>query len=212
MSTNEIELAFLAKVTKPEGYEQAETMEMHDQCEYRLPDTEDGKRRGKLRIRKTTKDSNTHYEEVLKCPHDPDSTIGDEEVPSDITEAYFNTWQKVFQAPMIRKIRYIFLAKNTKVIYNNESIEVPLVKFEVDRFLSAGGSKSVWAKIDIEVQDIVEVIKQRFKDVTAAQIKIDFDSLGLGITDTISMATEDPTEREAIKTFFKTFEIPYKNA
>lgn len=212
MAEKEIELCFFAEVTKKEGYDQAQAVEQHDQYEFRLPPGQEGQRRGRVRVRKTVKNGEVRYQETIKTPIDPTSTLGDSEETIDITEAYYNTWLKTFATKGQRKTRYTYLANSVKMTVNGNQIELPKLVFEVDRFYNTQGQKSQWVKIDVEVQDIIAVLKANHEDIKHAQFAIDFGCLPLGITKFIDAATKDANERAGIENFFDVFSVTPQTA
>lgn len=206
----EIELCYMVEVTDPSGFEKASAMEMHQQYEYKLPPDEQGNRRGKIRIRKTTKNNESVFSETIKTPMNVESLLGDQESTTEISEAFYNAWRHVYRASGQQKIRYCFMAVEATMVYQGNEVKLPPVKFEVDVFLDPRGRKSKWAKVDIEVQDIVKMLKEQYEDVDAAKFEIKFDCLPLGVNQVVSMATKNSEERAAIDNFFKMYAIPYE--
>ncbi len=207
---NEIELCYMVEIGDPDGFGKASATEMHDQYEYKLPPDEKGQRRGKIRIRKTVQNNEARYEETIKTPINPGSLLGDREKTVAIDEGYFNAWRHVYRANGQKKVRYTFVTMDASMVYNGEKVALPVVKFEVDIFIAPNGRRSKWAKIDIEVQDIVKLLKEKYPDVDAARFEIDFSCLPLKTGQVVSMATKDSEERAAIENFFKMFSIPYE--
>lgn len=209
-SETEIELCYFCEVRDPSGYDKASATETHEQYQYTLPLTKEGLRRGKIRVRKTVKNGETVYEEVIKKPMNGESSLGDTEFPTTITEAYFKAWRHVFQAEGQSKIRYTFSSNSVKIKFRGEEVVAPPIKFEVDVFVDGRGRKSKWAKVDIEVQELVELLSKQYENVNAAEFHIDFSSLPLDIGQVVSAATKDTEERAAIDNFFKMYSIPYQ--
>lgn len=209
-NSNEIELCFMVEVRRPEGYAEASAIEIHDQSDYKLPPGEGGLRRGKLRVRKTTKNNEVSYVETIKTPLDPTSLLGDHEENNDITESFFHTWRAAYQVPSQTKIRHTFASDSAVMNYQGTEVKLPPIHFEFDVFVDAQGHKSKWAKVDIEVQDVIKMLKESYDDVDAAKFEIKFDSLPLDIGQVVSMVTKNADERAAIDNFFKRYSIPYK--
>lgn len=204
----EIELCYFCEIRDHSGLEKALSTEQHEQYEYRLPPTEDGQRRGRMRVRKTTKNGEVSYVQTIKTPANPESKLGDMEQDVDITEAFFNTWKSTFLCSGQHKIRYNFSANDVTLKVNGNAIKLPKIDLEVDIFLNQAGKRSKWGKIDVEVQDILKLLKESYTDITHAKFEIDFsDVLPLDIGQVVSAVTEDAEERAAIDNFFKLFEI-----
>jgi hypothetical protein len=207
MAEREVELCFFCEVTDNSGYDQALATEQHTQFEFRPPPTEDGKRRGRVRVRKTVKNGQTAYTQTIKTPVNPDSKLGEVEETVDITESFFNTWVTAFASPGQVKDRYIFMSEKATLKINGNAVELAKVKYEVDRFYNQAGKKSQWVKIDIEIQDLIEYLKQNYEDVKNVKFDLDLSNLPLGIKRMVSAVTDDPEERAGIENFFKTFSV-----
>ncbi len=207
---HEIELCYYAEIRKPEGLEQATAVEIHEQYEYRLPPDTDGNRRGRIRVRKTTINNESSYLETIKTPKDPTSLLGDKEDSAPISEPYFNAWRHTFRADGQKKIRHDFICTDVSMKYQGNEVKLPPVKFEVDIFIAADGRKSKWAKIDIEVQDIIKILKEQYGDVDMAKFEVNFDSLPLDIGQVVSAVTKNSEERAAIDNFYAFYGIKYK--
>lgn len=206
--TKETELCYFCEIKDKSGFEQAQAVEQHVQYEYRLPIGEDNLRRGRVRVRKTTKNGEDSFAETLKTPIDPAQSVGDIEDTVEITEAYYENWIKTFLVRGQAKTRYTFIGKETKLIIDEQDVILPSLKFEVDILMNEQGQRSTFAKIDIELQDIVAYLKEHHKEIKTAKVKIDFSSLPLGIGRVIDASTQDEEERAAISNFFKVFSIP----
>ena len=206
--TKETELCYFCEVGDKTGFDQAQAVEQHVQYEYRLPLSDEGARRGRVRVRKTTKSGEDFFTETLKTPIDPTQSLGDIEDTVAITEAYFENWKKTFLVDGQAKTRYTFIGKETKLTVDDQEVILPSLKFEVDVFLNPQGGRSQFAKVDIELQDIIAYIKDQHKDIKTVKIKIDFSSLPLKIGRVIDAATQDTEERAAISNFFKVFSLP----
>lgn len=206
----EIELCYFCELTKPEGLSEAADTEMQEQYEYRLPPGPQGQRRGRIRIRKTTKNNESTFVETIKMPADPTALLGDMESNADVSEPYYNVWRSLYQVSGQRKIRYTFVSTEVTMMYLGNEIKLPPVKFEVDIFLDKVGKKSKWAKVDIEVQDIIAFLKKSHEDVDAAKFEINFSCLPLGIGEVVSAVSKKAEDRAAIDAFFKMYEIPYE--
>ena len=190
----EVELTWIVEIGDFSGLAKAQSFEHHLQFEYKLPDKEDGGRRGKVRVRRTTKQDQVTYEEMIKVPRDETSSLGDDEYPIEITESYFAAWVKTFGNTGVSKTRYTFVAKAKKFGFP--------VMVEVDVFSSPDGKRFKYAKVDIEVHQLMERAKQ--SDISSLDIKVDFASLPLEIGRIIQLGGKDNKFKEEITTFFKT--------
>lgn len=210
MSDKEIELSYLVEILDSTGLNQANSSEHQLQFEYKLPPLENGDRRGKVRIRKTTTtDGKDLFEETIKLPIDPSSTMGDFEKTVEIDESYFKAWSKLYKVSGQSKQRYDFVLTDIELNINDQMVKIPKFKFEVDIFYNTEGKRSKFAKVDIEVQSILDYLKENHTEIKAAQFKIDFNSaLPIKIGEVISFGNDDPEERAKIKAFFDHWSVP----
>lgn len=209
-SVKEIELCFLCEVKDKSGYDKADSVEEHEQWEFRLPNDEQGNRRGRQRVRRTVKNGDISYTMAVKSPLKKENSIGDDEENENISAEFFECWKRTFQPTGQIKTRYEFVANKTTVTYNGESFELPQLVYEVDVLQSKDGKRSVYAKVDIEIQDALAFIKQKFGDnIDSALFKFDFSRLPLGIGRVVDCGTKDPEVRKEIDEYFKFFSIPF---
>lgn len=208
--SKEIELAYLVELIDSTKLNQANTTDHHLQYEYKLPPLENGERRGRVRIRKTTSpDGKVIFQETIKLPIDPTSNLGDVESTVEIDEAYFNAWCRLYKVNGQSKQRYNFILTDVELNVNGQVIKVPTFKFEIDIFFNTEGKRSKFAKIDIEVQSILDYLKESHPEIKAAQFRIDFNSaLPVEIGEVISMGSEAAEDREKVKAFFEHWSVP----
>lgn len=209
-NSTEIELCFIAEIKNRDGLKQATDIEHHEQWEYRIPPAEDGRKRGRIRVRATNKQDQFTYTETIKTPHSQENNLGDTEYTQTVTREFFEVWKSCFASTGQKKTRYTFVTDNVKIKVQGNELSFPTVKFEVDIFYNKEGKPSAYAKIDVEVQEIIEHIKKNYPDVDAAKFEIDFSSLPLDIGQVYNCGTEDEQERAMIDTYFKVFSIPYE--
>ena len=208
----ETELTFYAKIGNPEGLQEAISEEIQCQHAYFINHGE-GKGKTQLRVRSTTKDGVVLYEETVKLPvFNPDvQTFGNQEFTTKIEEDYFNAWIAGVRVGGINKIRYVFLSKDVILdTGNGEEIKLPEVKYEVDVFLDKDGNKSKWCKIDIEIDHILDLLKEQHKDVGKFDMTVKLSTLPFRPENTFSAKTENEDELKAIAHFWEVFTIPPK--
>lgn len=208
--TAEIELCFIAEIRNREGLKEASDIEHHEQWEYRIPPTEEGRKRGRIRVRATNKQDQFIYTETIKTPHSQENNLGDTESTQTVTKEFFEVWKSCFASIGQKKTRYTFTAENVKIKVQGNELSFPALKFEVDIFYNKEGKPSAYGKIDVEVQEIVEMIKKNYPDVDAAKFEIDFSVLPLDIGKVYNCGTDNEEERALIDTYFKMFSIPYE--
>lgn len=133
----EVEDVFYIRIDDPlaamEGLGINDSVEHHDQYEIN-GDT------SRVRVRKTTRNSETFYEMTKKLLCDK-FINGENEFTESISEFVFECYKEMSPSGMI-KSRYV------KYIP-----EYPGVKFEFDLFYLPDGSISNWCKVDLEIPD-----------------------------------------------------------
>lgn len=204
----ETELWFYAMVTKNDGFDQAVSNEIHEQWEYKIP-SEDGQKK-KQRVRATTKDGVTIYTETLKIETkgENNNVLSHKEPTVEINEDYFRAWIEAFGTTGVNKIRYTFLSKNVELtIPDHEPITLPELTFEVDILINAGGQRSKWCKVDIEIDKALAYLEQNHPDIKSFDVKVALSSLPLGLENAFSGAEEGEEYQEATKRFWDSFAI-----
>lgn len=207
MAKSEIELCFYARITKPAGLSSAADSEDHEQWEYVAVPREDGSKRGKMRVRKTTRTDGTKYEQTIKLPKQEAGMEGMEEYPVPITEEAFKAWKIAFGDTGNLKTRYVFISKNVKLTYGEREVELPEIRYEVDVLRRIDGKRSKWCKIDIEIDHLLDHLNDQHPDLTKFDLKIKLSSLPLGLENIIEATTTDEEERAAISNFWKAFSL-----
>lgn len=206
----EIELCYFCEITNRDGLDQAASIEHHEQWEFRAPQVEGGRQMGRERVRKTTNNDQVKYDLTTKAPHSSENSIGDHEEKIEITEEFFKNWKRAFGVTGQYKTRYTFISNEAWVKYNYLEIRIKDLVFEVDIFTNKDGKRSIFAKVDVEIQDVIQYIKQKFPEVDAAKFVIDFSKLPLGIGKIIPAKSKDPAEQALVKEFFEFFAVPYQ--
>lgn len=204
--TSEIELAFYARVTKPEGFQQAVDTEDHEQWEYKLPPNEDGTPRGKVRVRATTKNDVTEYVETIKEPNSGSGAVaGNDEHSTIISESYFRAWKRTFGQKGTRKTRYVYISKDVELEIDGQVVKLPEVKYEVDVLFNKAHQRSLWCKIDIEIDNLLAFLEEHHSELGKFDISVKLSSLPFGPEDAFSAVAADEAHQEAIKKFWDSF-------
>lgn len=154
----EIEYTFYARIKDPAQLEKAVKKEEHEQ--WRLPLGVDVPG---LRARLREIDGRRW---VICTKHEREGAIGWDEVECDISKDMFATL-KMAATDGYKKTRYEFPIPGSTSIW------------EVDVFVGPGGDKSLWVKIDLEVQD---------PHAAVPELPLDYDEI---ITNQPSQQTQD---------------------
>lgn len=203
----ESELYFYARVGNRDGLSQAIATELHDQWEYKFPNDEKGKPKGKQRIRATTIDGQVRYEETIKTPVDLGKHMAANlEATTVIDEAYFNAWKQALGTTGCVKQRYTFLSRDVVLTTTEgQAVKLPEVKYEVDVLIDPQGNSSKWCKIDVEIDPILDYLAEHHADITSFDAMVKLSHLPFEPQDAFVGNTEDPKEQEAIKAFWSKF-------
>lgn len=175
----EDELVFYAKINNFDGLAKAQSKEAHEQWQITSP-------RGKMRVRKTTKDGLApQYSQAIKAKDNP---LGGSEKEDDTTEEIFEAFKAIAVNGMI-KDRYVFLAGKVslKTEAGKQLIAEHGVKYEVDVFPKADGSGyHEICKIDVELNSLMEAIKKVNPDVKSAKFKFNISELPFQPSDLVT--------------------------
>lgn len=158
----ETEAVIFAKITNPEGLGEAISKEHHEQLEADLGKT------GRCRVRKTTTETDVIYEFTIKTPS---AGVGAGvksvvEKTVRIDEEFYEAFRPMAKK-MLRKTRYVFNANlniGSSVMHDRSTASAG-VKYEVDVFETQQGYHSPWAKIDVELDDILRFIREPGSEV-----------------------------------------------
>lgn len=204
MAGFEQELCFYARIENFDGLSDAVSIENHVQAEYRVGDS-----KNKVRVRSTEKNGQVRYEETAKIYFEKDGMLACEEHSTDITEEFFNAWMKLYQVTCVKKRRYIFLSKQVTLEYDGKSFTLPEVKYEVDVFLNKDGLRYKWCKIDIEIQGLLETLKEQHVDVKDFEAKVALSKLPFDPKDAFSAVTDDQEKKDFAKQLWDAVAIQY---
>lgn len=199
----ETELCFYGKVADPSGYDQAIAVEEHEQWERKLDNG------SKIRVRKTTKENASAYEQTIKShvKNDAGLVAAHIEHTVDITEAHFEAWRKTVAENGCKKIRYTFLTKACKGVYKGQEIVIPEHQFEVDVMLTADGQRSAWVKIDVEIDKLLDYLEEHYPGIGKIKLSVGLSDLPLKLEKSFEATTTDPEERKIIETFWNQYRL-----
>lgn len=149
----ETEIVVIFKIGNFEGLKEASAVEEQEQLELFIP----GK--GRTRVRKTVDEDGTVFEACVKTAKKQDgSAVSCLEVEEKVSSSYMEGFRHLADSLQI-KTRYEFDGTQAIIESNDKSVTLPPLKYEVDVFKRPDGSISDWAKIDIELDDLLETLK-----------------------------------------------------
>lgn len=162
----ETELVLYARVGNEAGLLQAAEIYDQEQAQVRAPN-------GNIRVRMERKRGESpdfRYELTTKhFTQTQDGIKSCEEKTEPCTAAQYEMFKSVCDQFM-RKVRYVFYIENVsiKTPGMQAQLEVPGLKYEVDRFISKDGTFSEWVKIDLELDALYEALKKAGLDTSIA--------------------------------------------
>jgi hypothetical protein len=169
MANTEREITIYARVGDPDGLNQADAVEQHEQWEVRLPVIGENGAKRRQRVRETISDGVSRFDETIKIDIDGETAVQSTiEVSTPIEAAYFEAWKQHFGERGVLKTRYTFHAKKVSVSMEDKEIEIPNIKYEVDIFRTETGERSRWCKIDVEIDSLLDFLDRKgisFDDV-----------------------------------------------
>lgn len=189
----EDEIVFYAVMKNPEGLKLASDKESQEQWEIK-------RRRGRVRIRKTTKaDLAPTFELTFKTKSENAGIQGSIEEPFACEEAMFKAFKNLSDQGMI-KDRFYFPVKSVQV--TNESgkqdIVVEDVFYEVDVFFNEDGSYNENVKIDLEMNKILDKLNAQFPNLGEFNLNVKLMDLPFQPTNVLisdSNTTEETKEK-----------------
>lgn len=174
MANTEREITIYARVGDPDGLNQADAVEQHEQWEVRLPligenGVERRQRVRRQRVRETISDGVSRFDETIKIDIEGETAVQSTiEVATPIEAKYFEIWKRHFGERGVLKTRYTFHAKKVSVNVGGKETEIPDIKYEVDIFRTETGERSRWCKIDVEIDSLLDFLDRKgisFDDV-----------------------------------------------
>ena len=169
MANTEREITIYARVGDPDGLNQADAVDQHEQWEVRLPVIGENGAKRRQRVRETISDGVSRFDETIKIDIDGETAVQSTiEVSTPIEADYFEAWKQHFGERGVLKTRYTFHAKKVSVTMEGKEIEIPNIKYEVDIFRTETGERSRWCKIDVEIDSLLDFLDRKgisFDDV-----------------------------------------------
>lgn len=196
----EDEIVLYCKVTDFEGLKSATSKESHEQWEVKT-------KHGRVRVRKTSKEGvDPVFDLTFKTKSENAGVPGNMEQTLPIDEAFFLSFKQLAECGMV-KDRYCFEVQ--KVTVKNDSgiqdINVPDMFYEVDMFFNEDGSYNDNAKIDLEVNKLLDKINENHKDLGEFKLLIKTTHLPFKPTDVIigNMGTSE-SDKKIIQNLYNT--------
>lgn len=196
-SGREDEIVVYAKIGDFEGLKQAQSKESHEQWQVSAPF-------GKIRVRKTTKEGlESTYSMAIKTRDSQTGVNGGSETEMDIDQTTFDSFKTISQKGMI-KDRYVF--PTSKITLRSDSgkknVQVPDLKFEVDVYPDGKGGYHEWCKIDLEINSLMQAVKEIDASVDTAKLKVSVTDLPFKPADAIESGTDNQEQKDLISQLY----------
>lgn len=201
MSTTntETELTVYARIDDPQSLNEADAIEDHIQLESTLTTG------GRMRVRKITsvkggpEATGDRFEITIKEKLPKDAGVGSSlETTQDSDRNFYEAFSQIASRGIVKR-RYTFLGRAPKVSGLDQQIVLPAVKFEIDQFVIPTDKPeekqySQWVKIDIEIDDILKVLKEQ--GIDTAQVKQKFSLAAMPFTAEDMFSPESMNEEQ----------------
>ncbi len=189
----EKEITIYARITNPQGLEEAYSREEQVQGEIKI-DAD-----SRLRVRKTTqKDQEPVYTMTSKIAlANEDGLRSFEEKTENIDEPTFTLFIQSLSSYQ-KKTRYLFniekIVAESGEAGDEKALSIDGFKYEVDVFTNTEGKTSEWCKIDLEIQDLEEKFKEAGIDVDTFNITVGASKLPFAPADAFVMSADTSKE------------------
>ena len=200
----EDEVTIYAKISNPDGLEQAYKVEHHIQASIKTDN-------GTIRVRHTqplrlngNEGGEETYVQTTKKYTRSDGVKSSIEKNIPITKEQFDQFLEICEDYM-SKTRYVFRVEN--LVIGGEggaSIEAKDLNFEVDVFEKKDKTVSVWCKIDVEVQGLVKQLQEAGLKIDQVNLKIRIGHLPFAPVDFVLDDKDgNKDKKELIKELYK---------
>lgn len=129
-----------------------------------------------------------------------------EEHSIEVSDDFLEGFKKVCSRVM-SKVRYIFITQNVEMTYKengeDKSITVPNIKYEVDTYIKKDGTISEWCKIDVEIDPVLDFLKQNHPDIKAIQLNIKVSHLPFKPINPILNTSDKQKDKDFISKLWK---------
>jgi hypothetical protein len=211
MANTEREITIYARVGDPDGLNQADAVEQHEQWEVRLPVIGENGAKRRQRVRETISDGVSRFDETIKIDIDGETAVQSTiEVSTPIEAAYFEAWKQHFGERGVLKTRYTFHAKKVSVSVEGKEIEIPNIKYEVDIFRTETGERSRWCKIDVEIDSLLDFLDRKGISFDDVEMVVKVTHLPFKPEQCFLHSTGNEQHDQSVKKFWDAFQLKKK--
>ena len=192
----ETEIVIYARITDFEGLKKASSKQAQEQWQVLGPF-------GKVRVRNESHDGvEGKYTMAIKSK---DSVLGGAETEMGIDKDVFEAFKTISDNGMI-KDRYCFPAQRVTMrdASGKHNVQLPDLVFEVDVYKKPDGTYHEWVKIDLEIDSILEAVKDVNQAITTADLNINIGDLPFKPVEMMENSTKDEGQRAKISQLYDT--------
>ncbi len=198
-TTQETEITVYAKLDDPQSLNEAELIEDHIQLEQTLLSG------ARIRVRKITpikggpENGGDRYEITMKEKLPDDGGIpSSNETTQETDENFYNHFAEVAERGIVKR-RFVFMGRAPVVRGAEEELVLPAVKYEVDLFTNPKTKQKVpYIKIDIEIDQILDVLKEKGIDITGVRQSFNLKNLPFIAEDMFSPKNATPEQKQLL--------------
>ena len=205
VTEREDEVVIYVKINDFEGLKKAQSKESHEQWQVRAPF-------GTIRVRKTsTGDLEPQYSMAIKTRDNNANIQGGTETPVNITQDVFEAFKQIADNGMI-KDRYCFAPTKTTIKDDSgkKNIADSELIYEVDVYPDGNGGYHPYAKIDVEINGLLDKAKEANPNVTTANLTISVSDLPFKPSEPIVGNTDNPEEKVKITRLYDQYFLTKK--
>lgn len=194
----ETEIAFYAKIGNFDGLDQAERKEHQIQMGS-LFQKEGCKSRVRSVLVLGEENDKPNYYFTIKSKRENENADVSLEHTTEVNEEFFVGFKDVADNYM-DKIRYIFRSSGVQLqTEDQEPTELPEVLYEVDVYKKPDGEFSQWCKIDVELNDIINHLKEHHSNLNELNLTIRLKHLPFEPQDIIIGSGNDEETKSFVK-------------
>lgn len=195
----EDEIVFYAKMSNPEGLKLAASKESHEQWEIKT-------KKGKVRVRKTTKEGlEATHEMTFKVKSSNAGIEGGTEQNNSCDLDLFNSFKEIANSGMI-KDRFCFPVTSVQIMTPSgpQDVHIEGIFYEVDVFFNSDDTYNLYIKIDLEMNKMLEALKAAKPDLGDFKLNVKLLDLPFKPIDVIISKGMTDEEKAIVDNLYET--------
>lgn len=202
--SKENEVVFYAKIGNPEGLNEADSQEEHEQLSATFSNG------SRCRVRKTTdSEGSITYVYTFKVDTsdgDQDDINSNDEYNVEVDAQFFEGFRNVSEN-ILTKRRYNFNSSSVKLTVgegeDKRTLDIADVKYEVDVFIDDEGQLTDHCKIDLEVDTILDYLNANEPDIKDVKLNVSISHLPFEPSDVIIDVSASEEDRATINALWE---------